>query len=160
MNDEARLKTWNAYQAAWGPVGESERRRLLEQSVAADCVYTDPGSQVAGREALMARIGQTQLKFPGACFRNDSFLEHHEQALFRWTMYRRHRPRLRQGREFWALWCRWPPGSGDRLLRAAGCHVLMAGRRAQTPRASRALKSARARCASARATSEASPMPK
>ncbi|MBB4421939.1 hypothetical protein GGD66_000465 [Bradyrhizobium sp. CIR48] len=87
MNDEARLGTWNAYQAAWGPVEESERRRLLEQSVAADCVYTDPGSQVAGREALMARIGQTQQKFPGAYFRNDSFLEHHEQALFRWTMY-------------------------------------------------------------------------
>lgn len=87
MNDEARLKTWNTYQAAWAPMAEGERRRLLEQSVADDCVYTDPGSQVAGREALIARIGLTQLRFPGAHFRNDSFLEHHEQGLFRWTMY-------------------------------------------------------------------------
>jgi 2-polyprenyl-6-methoxyphenol hydroxylase-like FAD-dependent oxidoreductase len=87
MNDEARLKTWNTYQAAWGPIDEDERRRLLEQSVAADCVYTDPGSQVEGRDALMARIGQTQIKFPGAHFRNDSFLEHHDQGLYRWTMY-------------------------------------------------------------------------
>ncbi|MBR0857233.1 nuclear transport factor 2 family protein [Bradyrhizobium liaoningense] len=87
MNDEASLRTWNTYQAAWGPVSEAERRRLLEQSVAANCVYTDPGSQIEGRDALMIRIGQTQLKFPGAHFRNDSFLEHHEQGLFRWTMY-------------------------------------------------------------------------
>jgi len=60
---------------------------LIEQSVAADCLYTDPGSQIQGRDALMIRISQTQLKFPGAYFRNDSFLEHHEQGLFRWTMY-------------------------------------------------------------------------
>ena len=87
MNDEARLKIWNTYQAAWGPLDEAERRRLLEQSVALDCVYTDPASQVHGRDALMARISQSQLKFPGAHFKNDSFLVHHEQGLFRWTMY-------------------------------------------------------------------------
>jgi hypothetical protein len=87
MNDEARLKTWNIYQSAWGPIDETERRRLLEQSVALDCVYADPVSQVHGREALMARISQSQLKFPGAHFKNDSFLVHHEQGLFRWTMY-------------------------------------------------------------------------
>lgn len=87
MNGEARLKTWNTYQAAWGPIDVDERRRLLEQSVAADCVYTDPASQIEGRDALMDRIHQTQLKFPGAHFRNDSFLEHHGQGLFRWTMY-------------------------------------------------------------------------
>ena len=52
MNDEARLKTWNNYQAAWGPIDEDERRRLLEQSVAADCVYTDPGSQIEGTRRL------------------------------------------------------------------------------------------------------------
>ncbi|TYL87509.1 nuclear transport factor 2 family protein [Bradyrhizobium rifense] len=87
MNDEARLKTWNIYQSAWGPIDETERRRLLEQSVALDCVYADPVSQVHGRDALMARIAQSQLKFPGAHFKNDSYLVHHEQGLFRWTMY-------------------------------------------------------------------------
>jgi hypothetical protein len=87
MKGQDHLETWNAYQSAWGPVGEQERRRLLERSVARNCVYTDPGSRAHGIDELAARIGQSQAKFPGARFRNDSFLEHHGQGLFHWTMY-------------------------------------------------------------------------
>jgi SnoaL-like domain len=87
MNNEDRLKTWNLYQSAWGPIGVEERRSLLERSVAQHCVYTDPASQTHGLDELAARIDQSQARFPGARFRNDSFLEHHDQALFHWTMY-------------------------------------------------------------------------
>ncbi|MBK3662217.1 nuclear transport factor 2 family protein [Bradyrhizobium diazoefficiens] len=87
MNNEVHLKTWNAYQRAWGPVDETEREELLRASVSEDILYTDPSSQTRGLQELFARIGQSQQKFTGAYFKNDSFLEHHDQALFLWTMY-------------------------------------------------------------------------
>jgi SnoaL-like domain len=87
MNSETHLKTWNTYQRAWGPVDESERTELLRGSVSDDILYTDPASQTHGVQELIARIAQTQQKFAGAYFRNDSFLEHHDQGLFFWTMY-------------------------------------------------------------------------
>ena len=87
MNEEHHLRTWNTYQSAWGPVDASERRRLLGESVSDGIAYADPMSQAHGVEELIIRIGQSQEMFPGACFRNDSFLEHHGQGLFQWTMY-------------------------------------------------------------------------
>jgi hypothetical protein len=122
MNDEARLRTWNTYQAAWGPVDEDERRRLLAQSVAADFAYTDPGSQLEGQDALMIRIGQTQLKFPGAYFGNDSFLEHHGQGLFRWTMYDGAGRVFVKGESFGRF------GEDGRLIQATGFFEVPAGR--------------------------------
>ena len=86
MNDEKYLETWKVYQSAWAPIGDAERRELLARSVADDIVYTDPASPVQGAAALAERIGNSQEQFPGARFRNDSFLEHHGQGLFSWTM--------------------------------------------------------------------------
>ena len=60
---------------------------MLAQSVSDAISYTDPASQVEGVRALAARITASQARFPGCRFQNDSFLEHHDQALFNWTMY-------------------------------------------------------------------------
>lgn len=87
MNNQDHLNTWNIYQSAWGPVSEDERRERLSRSVSDTIVYTDPGSQVEGVDALATRIAASQEKFAGYTFRNDSFLEHHGQGLFHWTMY-------------------------------------------------------------------------
>jgi hypothetical protein len=87
MNSEIHLKTWNIHQRAWGPVHETEREELLRLSVSEDILYTDPSSQAHGLQELMARIAQSQQKFTGAHFKHDSFLEHHDLGLFRWTMY-------------------------------------------------------------------------
>lgn len=87
MNSDMHLKTWNTYQRAWGPVQEAEREELLRASVSDDVVYTDPSSHTRGVQQLMNRIAESQRKFTGAVFRNDSFLEHHDQGLFLWTMY-------------------------------------------------------------------------
>lgn len=86
MNDEKHLNTWNVYQSAWAPISDAQRRELLAQSVSDDVVYTDPATRVHGVEALAERIAMSQEQFPGARFRNDSFLEHHDQGLFQWTM--------------------------------------------------------------------------
>ncbi|MGI4796427.1 MAG: hypothetical protein ACRYF2_23280 [Janthinobacterium lividum] len=60
MNDEKPLKIWTVYRSAWAPINVEERREMLDQSVAANIVYTDPGSQVHEMEALTERIDQSQ----------------------------------------------------------------------------------------------------
>ena len=87
MSTTGRLKTWKTYQAAWSAVDETQRRELLAQSVAPEIVYADPGSQTHGVDELSTRIAASQERFPGATFCDDSFLEHHDQGLFHWTMF-------------------------------------------------------------------------
>ena len=114
MDNQAHLKTWNVYQSAWGPIDEEERRRLLGISVADDILYTDPVSQVRCLEKLVARIGQSQERFAGAYFRNDSFLEHHDQGLFQWTMYTKNGDVFVRGTSFGHF------GLDGRLVHATG----------------------------------------
>lgn len=87
MDDQTRLHIWNLYQSAWGPVEDAERARLLAESTDEQIIYTDPSSLVEGRAALALRIAASQERFAGAYFRNDTFLAHHDQGLFHWTMY-------------------------------------------------------------------------
>ena len=121
MNNEAHLKTWNVYQSAWGPIDEEERRRLLRISVAEDILYTDPVSQVRGLEKLVARVGQSQERFAGAYFRNESFLEHHDQGLFHWTMYTKNGDVFVRGSSFGRF------ESDGRLVQATGFFAAPAG---------------------------------
>jgi len=86
MHNEACLATWKAYQAAWSDISALERQNLLTRNVAEDCVLTDPTSQCHGHAELIARIAQSQQRFPGASFQNDTFTDHHAQALIHWTM--------------------------------------------------------------------------
>lgn len=87
MSDEKKLETWKTYQAAWSDMPDDERRSLLSKSVADDCVYSDPTSSCDGVDALVTHIEGSQRKMPGARFRNDKFLDHHQQGLSEWTMF-------------------------------------------------------------------------
>ena len=80
------LAAWNTYQAAWSGVSDNHRQRMLDDSVAPDCVYTDPVSVSRGHRELTAKMQATQANFPGATFRNDKFAHHHDQAISSWTM--------------------------------------------------------------------------
>ncbi len=93
MNSEIHLKTWSAYQRAWGPIHETEREELLRSSVSDNILYTDPSSQTHGLQELMVRIAQSQQKFTGAYF-------------------------SREGEQLRPLWHRWPTRSGNGLLRS------------------------------------------
>lgn len=87
MPAEDKLDTWNTYQSAWSDISAHERRELLARSVADNCVYSDPTDYCEGVDALIAHIEGSQAKVPGARFRNDKFLDHHDQGLSEWTMY-------------------------------------------------------------------------
>lgn len=87
MATEENLETWNTYQSAWSDISDRERRLLLAKSVSDDCAYSDPTDQCEGVDALIAHIEGSQKKVPGARFRNEKFLEHHNQGLSEWTMF-------------------------------------------------------------------------
>ncbi len=114
MNSQACLKTWNIYQSAWASMDEAKRRELLTQSVTDEVAYTDPASEAHGVVELSERIARSQARFPGAHFRNDSFLEHHGQGLFQWTMYDREGAVFVKGASFGRF------GEDGRLVQATG----------------------------------------
>jgi hypothetical protein len=122
MTNESRLMIWTAYQAAWGPVADDVRQHLLDESVGDDILYTDPTSQVQGRRALTARIAMTQQTFAGAYFKNDSFLAHHDQGLFHWTMFDRDGRPFVTGTSFARF------GPDGRLAQATGFFEAPSGR--------------------------------
>ena len=87
---------------------------LIVQSVDADICYIDPGSAVRGLDALLAKIQESQTKFPGAYFKNDTFLEHHDSGLFHWTMYDAQGTPKVKGSSYGAF------GAGGKLRQASG----------------------------------------
>ncbi len=88
MASSPHLSTFETYQSAWAiGVSPDERQRLLRKSVAEDSLYQDPGTTCHGHGELTAKIEDANRKGPGATFRNDSFLTHHDKAVVTWTMF-------------------------------------------------------------------------
>ena len=56
----------DAYGEAWNEQEEAKRRQLLETCWADDGTFTDPQSDIAGREALVAHIAEFHAQFAGA----------------------------------------------------------------------------------------------
>jgi hypothetical protein len=75
----------DAYMAAWNEPDEGKRRLLLEVAWADDGRYTDPQSDVGGREALVALIGGMHGQMPGARIDVTSKTDaHHDKLRFTW----------------------------------------------------------------------------
>ena len=88
MTKAERLTTFETYQSAWrSNITAAERQRRLEASVVEDCDYCDPGFECRGYAELLVKMDDSKQRFPGATFRVDSFLEHHDQAVANWTMF-------------------------------------------------------------------------
>lgn len=84
METEAIRLRWNDYVQAWSDVGVEERKRLLQNSVAVSCVYTDPIAQCHGHAELIAHIEGFQKGLPGGRFETEAFIMHHDHALIGW----------------------------------------------------------------------------
>ncbi len=92
------------YVRAWHERDEATRRRLLEESWADDGVYTDPGSTIEGREALVQAIAEFHEERPDVHIevrsRIDSFGNHFR---FIWTTVDAAGADLREGIDFGQL---------------------------------------------------------
>lgn len=81
------LQVVAAYCEAWNVPGEGERRALLEQSWTEGGTYTDPRTDLAGREALFAHISRVQALRPGSRIVMTSGLDvHHGVLRFAWKL--------------------------------------------------------------------------
>lgn len=88
MTKEAVEQIWNAYLEAYGNVSSEERRRLLRESVSDDVHSINPGEETHGFDGLVTHVEQFQQRLPGAYFKINKLLFHHEQVLTEWTLYK------------------------------------------------------------------------
>ena len=91
---------WNDYLEAYGNVLPEERRRLLQKSLSDDVVSTNPAEETEGFEGLLVHVEQFQQRLPGAYFKLNKLLFHHEQALAEWTLYKSDGSALRTARTY------------------------------------------------------------
>ena len=73
------------YCEAWGEPDVTKRRQLLQRVWTDEASYTDPATDVAGREALVNRISTHLQKFPGSRIVPESHADvHHGMLRFAW----------------------------------------------------------------------------
>jgi hypothetical protein len=80
-------QTYNSYLGAYSYIAPTERERLLRQSVAKDVISINPEGESHGISDLLKHIEQFQEQKPGAFFKGNKLIAHHDQFLSEWTMY-------------------------------------------------------------------------
>jgi len=101
MNTQQIVDT---YGSSWGEPDVAKRRQLLEQSLADDATYTDPQSDVAGRDGLIELISGFQAQVNGAKIVATSAVDvHHEKFRFTWAMLAADGSRMIEGIDFGEL---------------------------------------------------------
>lgn len=75
------------YLAAWNEQDEAKIKSLLEKCWADDATYTDPISDVKGRDGLFSAITGFHAQMPGGAIEaTSSFDEHHLRVRFGWRL--------------------------------------------------------------------------
>ena len=83
----ATKDTIETYMAAWNETDEAKIRSLLDKCWADEGTYTDPISDVKGREGLLGAINGFHAQMPGAGIAFTSSLdEHHGRVRFGWKV--------------------------------------------------------------------------
>jgi hypothetical protein len=78
---------YNSYLGAYSDIEPTERERLLRQSVTDDVISINPEGESHGIGDLVKHIEQFQKQKPGARFKSNKLIAHHDQFLSEWTMY-------------------------------------------------------------------------
>lgn len=80
-------ETLKAYMGAWNEGDEAARLALLQKAWADDATYTDPQSDVAGRDGLSGLIAGFHQQMPGARIEATSGIDqHHDKVRFTWKL--------------------------------------------------------------------------
>ncbi|MBH0776961.1 nuclear transport factor 2 family protein [Nocardia bovistercoris] len=79
-------ETWETYAASWKAASETEKKALFAESLALDCVYTDPIARTEGWDELTAYMVDFHRQVPGGHFVTRSFQVHHGVCLAQWDM--------------------------------------------------------------------------
>ena len=84
MEPKTMRSTWERYAMGWSNVGTDERQRLLRDTVAPACVYTDPVARCQGHAELAGVMRKFQGDIPGVTIEVEAFTGHGEYALVHW----------------------------------------------------------------------------
>jgi hypothetical protein len=77
----------DAYIAAWNETDEAKIKQHLEKCWADDGAYTDPVSDVKGRDGLLGAINGFHAQMPGAAIAVTTGIdEHHGRVRFGWKV--------------------------------------------------------------------------
>ncbi|MBL4646660.1 MAG: nuclear transport factor 2 family protein [Rhizobiales bacterium] len=93
---------WHAYAKSWSQPN-TERDASLANLVVEDVTYTDPHSDISGRDAFSAHIAQFQKDVPGAYFEIVEVKGHHNKTLARWKLRGQDGEEMMQGTSYAAL---------------------------------------------------------
>ncbi|GAA2094757.1 nuclear transport factor 2 family protein [Kitasatospora saccharophila] len=74
------------YLAAWNETDPAARRKLVEETWAADGSYTDPLVVARGHEQFDATLAAVQAQFAGLVFTLGPVDAHHDVARFTWEL--------------------------------------------------------------------------
>jgi SnoaL-like domain len=105
----------DAYCQAWCEPDAASRKRLLEPVWAESATYTDPKTDLAGLDALVAHIGRVLADRPGSRVIRTSVVDsHHGLARFAWRVVQADGTMLPEGVDFAEV------ASDGKLARIAG----------------------------------------
>lgn len=76
---------WKTYAKTWSQAAV-DRDATLRELTADDITYTDPNTNVVGREAFSAYMGQFQKDMPDTHFEILEVKHHHNKTLARWQL--------------------------------------------------------------------------
>jgi hypothetical protein len=81
-----RQATWERYASAWKEIDPKRKAEMLRQSVATNCVYTDPITIARGHDELIAYMLAFHQQVAGGHFVTTYFLTHHDVSIAKWNM--------------------------------------------------------------------------
>lgn len=93
---------WKTYAKTWSQE-TAERDVTLSGLAVDDMTYTDPNSEVVGREAFSAHIAQFQKDVPDTYFEIIEVKDHHSKTLARWRLCGQDGNEMMQGTSFATL---------------------------------------------------------
>ncbi len=81
---DKRVEVYELYLAAWSPVSDAERARMLRESLSEQIVFSNPMQTRHGLSDVAEHLRGFQVRSPGDSFRMNNMLGWGEYALAEW----------------------------------------------------------------------------
>lgn len=77
---------WSHYEGAWSESDPGKRDAILRKTLDEKFIYCDPLIRTESHDQLSGYIGELHKNVPGVRIVTNSFEQHHDACLVKWTM--------------------------------------------------------------------------
>lgn len=77
---------WQHYSSAWQAQSDAQRNAIFAQTLANDCIYTDPLTIAKGWDELSEYMSDFQKQIPNGHFEVNYFMAHNDKSIAKWDM--------------------------------------------------------------------------